>query len=61
MKIKIDKNKCIGCGTCVALCPGSFKWDESGLKVEAINPPSDTAASLKDAAASCPVQAIDLE
>lgn len=61
MKIKIDKNKCIGCGTCVALCPNSFNWDQTGLKVEAVNPPSDENSSLKDAAAACPVQAIELE
>jgi len=24
-KIKIDKNKCIGCFACVSLCPDSFK------------------------------------
>jgi len=24
-KIKIDKNKCIGCGACVALCPAIFE------------------------------------
>ncbi|MCX6778648.1 MAG: ferredoxin [Candidatus Magasanikbacteria bacterium] len=57
----VDKEKCIGCGTCVALCPGSFKWDESGVKVEAIVPPEDNEVSLKEAAEACPVQAIILE
>jgi len=25
--IKIDKNKCIGCGTCVSICPKVFEMD----------------------------------
>jgi len=57
----IDKEKCIGCGTCIALCPGSFKWDESGTKAEAIVPPADNETALKDTAAACPVQVISFE
>lgn len=61
MQLKVDKNKCIGCGTCVALCPASFKWDGSGVKAEAIVPPGDSETCAQDAAAACPVQAISLE
>ncbi len=61
MRPKVDKEKCIGCGTCVALCPASFKWDDSGIKAEEIIPPGDTAAAIKDAASACPTQAISLE
>jgi ferredoxin len=61
MQPKVDKKKCIGCGTCIALCPASFKWDESGLKAEAKIPPGDNENSLKDAVAACPVQAISLD
>jgi ferredoxin len=28
MKIILDKVKCIGCGSCVALCPKFFEMDE---------------------------------
>lgn len=58
MQPKVDKEKCIGCGTCIALCPNSFKWDESGVKAEEIVPPADDEVTLKEAAAACPVDAI---
>lgn len=60
MKTKVDKEKCIGCGTCLALAPKSFQWDVEN-KAESINPPGDDAATVKDAASACPVQAITVE
>jgi ferredoxin len=30
MKIKIDKDKCLGCGTCVAMAPEVFEIGEDG-------------------------------
>lgn len=30
MKIILDREKCIGCGSCVALCPKFFEMDEGG-------------------------------
>jgi len=60
MKIKIDKNKCIGCGTCIAIAPKSFKFDSEG-KSELIESPGDSEEIIKEAAESCPVQAINLE
>ena len=61
MTPKIDKEKCIGCGTCLALAPNSFKWDETGMKAEPIIPPGDEEQIVKDALAACPVEAITLE
>ena len=60
MIIKIDKEKCIGCGTCAALAPASFKMNEDN-KAEAILPPGDDADTVKMAADSCPVGAIEVE
>jgi len=59
MKIKVDKNKCIGCGTCIAIAPKSFKLDEGG-KADPIDPPGDNEETIKEAAESCPVQAIEV-
>ena len=56
MSIKIDKNLCIGCGACVALCPKNFKLNETEGKAEVIN--QDDPECAKNATASCPVQAI---
>lgn len=58
--IKVDKEVCIGCGTCTVLAPKSFKLDASG-KAEAINPPGDTPEAVKEAIDSCAVQAITEE
>jgi len=55
-KISVDKKKCIGCGACVALCPKAFKMAEN--KAAAIKPETDKVTCEKDAADSCPVQAI---
>lgn len=30
MKYKINKQKCIGCGTCVAVCPKGFRLGPDG-------------------------------
>jgi ferredoxin len=57
MKVNIDKNLCIGCGTCVAIAPKSFKLNDEG-KAEAIEPPGDKEATIKEAIDSCPVAAI---
>jgi ferredoxin len=57
MKIKIDKNKCIGCGTCTVLAPKSFKLGGDG-KAQVIEPPGDDQVKIKEAIDSCPVNAI---
>ncbi len=68
MKVSVDKEKCIGCGTCVAIAPKSFKLDNDG-KVEVINPainsPSvtlvgDSEKKIKEAVDSCSVAAIKI-
>jgi len=59
MKIKVDKTKCIGCGTCIAIAPKSFKLGEDG-KAQPIEPPQDSEETIKEAAESCPVQAIEV-
>jgi ferredoxin len=55
--LSVDKNKCIGCGTCVFLAPKSFRMGTDG-KAEAINPPGDPQETGQNAVSSCPVSAI---
>lgn len=58
-KIKIDKTKCLGCGTCVALCPACFKL---GKKNKAVVIKADCEeCDVKEIVESCPVQAISVE
>ena len=54
----VNKEKCIGCGTCVAICPvGAISFDKNG-KAQI-----DKGKCIHCGAcqASCPVSAIDLD
>ena len=58
-KISVDKNVCICSAMCVALAPGRFVLDEQQRSgpVEAGIDPDEL---VRDAAASCPSEAIGL-
>ena len=58
MAISVNKDTCIGCGACVAVCPNGFKMTDDG-KSEPINQEDKECA--QKAAESCPVQAITVE
>lgn len=66
MKIILDKIKCIGCGSCVNLCPQFFEMSEEGKShLKDSKPDSQTEEKetvelgcAKDAEEACPVQAI---
>jgi len=55
-KVKIEEDKCIGCGTCIALCPDNFKF--KGDKAIVITEEVEDLDCISDAASSCPVQCI---
>ena len=57
MSIKVNQELCIGCGACVSLCPDVFKMNDAG-KVEVLN--EENTECAKNAAGSCPVQAISV-
>lgn len=59
-KIIVDQNKCIGCGTCIAIAPKSFQFNSEG-KSEPVIPPGDGEEKIKEAVESCPVNAIKIE
>lgn len=55
-KITVDKDKCIGCGACVAACPGSFEMKDG--KAHAVKAEVEKLICEEDAVSSCPVDAI---
>jgi len=57
MKIIIDKNLCLGCGTCTVIAPKTFKLGSDG-KAEVIDLSGDEEKTIKEAIDSCPVNAI---
>ncbi|MDD4996020.1 MAG: ferredoxin [Patescibacteria group bacterium] len=59
-KTFLDKEKCIGCGTCVAVCPANFEIDDDG-KAKVIKEETETMGCNRLAEESCPVKAISIK
>ena len=60
MKVRVDRNLCIGVSNCVAFAPTVFKLDDE-KKAVVLDPASVNEKTLREAAESCPVQAIIIE
>ena len=72
MKVKIVRDECISCGTCVDVCPGFFELngeDNFSQVIEAYRiagdpsngeAPPELEERIKEAADLCPVQIIHL-
>ncbi len=70
MKIIHEKEKCIGCGSCVSLCSKYFKMEDSGkagLIGAKINPETgneelevENPGCAIEASSSCPVEIISV-
>lgn len=62
MKVKVNKDACIGCGACAAICDEVFEINDEGLseaKVEEVK--EELQDEVRDAADSCPTGAIEIE
>ncbi len=57
MTIEVNKETCIGCGSCAAICPSNFQMGADG-KSEVIS--QEENSCTKEAAETCPVQAITI-
>lgn len=62
MRAYVDKDTCIGCELCAGMCPEVYHMEDDG-KSEAIDEdvPKDYEDSAKEAADSCPVDAISVD
>ena len=60
MKVRVDRDLCIGVGNCVAFAPKVFKLDTQN-KAVVLDPSSVNDSTLLEAAESCPEQAIIIE
>ncbi len=61
MKAVVDEDACIGCGLCEQICPAVFVMVENVAKVKADPVPPDREGGSRQAAESCPVDAIAFE
>jgi len=60
IKISIDREKCIGCGSCIAICPDNWEMDGDGKSKPKKTELDDEGCNEK-AAQVCPVQCIKVE
>ncbi len=60
MKVRVDKELCIGIGNCVAVAPTVFELNEEN-KANVVNSNSVDDNTILEAAESCPQNAIIVE
>jgi ferredoxin len=67
-KIKLEREKCIGCGSCQAMCPKYFELIEDGkshikdsTKQEVEELEVEKLECAESAAEACPAQCIHIE
>ena len=60
LKVRVDRDLCIGVGNCVAYAPTVFKLDDEN-KAVVLDPSSVDDDTLLEAAESCPENAIIVE
>jgi len=57
-KVVIDMEECIGCESCVELCPDVFKFNEDEEKAEVILPKGGPKDCIEESIETCPVECI---
>ncbi len=61
MKVKIDRDECIGDGVCADICPEVFEMDdEEKAIVLGDSVPDDAVDDCNEAIESCPVTCIEV-
>jgi ferredoxin len=59
--VDIDEEECIGCGSCVEICPEVFQMKEDDEKAEVIKPEGGPEDLIQEAMDTCPVSCIHWE
>ncbi len=54
----IDEEECIGCESCVELCPDVFEFDEENEKALVIKPKGGDEQCIEECIETCPVECI---
>jgi ferredoxin len=60
-RIEVDRERCVGSGTCEALASDVFEVDDDGvLVVHRPQPSGDELGDVEDAVQACPTRALSL-
>jgi ferredoxin len=60
-RVDVDRDRCVGSGTCEMLAPAVFQVDDDGvLAVLAPEPPDGELPAVRDAVQACPTRALGL-
>lgn len=60
-KVYIDTDECIGCESCVELCPDVFGFDDEAEKAFVSTPSGGPEQCIDEAIETCPVECIHWE
>ncbi len=62
IRARIDRHRCIGAGNCITVAPTAFDWVKGDLlKAAVVDAESVEEELLREAASSCPTDAIEIE
>jgi class 3 adenylate cyclase len=62
LRARVDRHRCIGAGNCITIAPTAFDWLEGDLlKAAVLDTESVEEELLREAALSCPTDAIEIE
>jgi ferredoxin len=59
--VYIDEEECIGCGSCVEICPEVFQMQEGDEKAQVIKSEGGPEDLIQEAIDTCPVSCIHWE
>jgi ferredoxin len=61
MKVRVDADICVGCETCIDICPEIFEMSDNIAITKMDTVPVDLQDSCREAADICPVDAIFID
>lgn len=62
MKVNVNKDACIGCGACQAICPNVFEFGDDGLAQNIVTEVNEEdKLDVNEASEGCPTAAIEIE